>query len=370
MSRKSVKCRKCPTLVYRENITGLCADCLNKERAARKPDLLLAADRERAQLKDELALSKKKLSSSESDLKRLQKELHRNNEVGSLELDPVVIEPREPEGTAEGTVVLLASDWHVEERVDPATISYQNKYNLDTANDRAQKFFRNGLRLTRLLQKDIAINTMVLALLGDFITNDIHEEMPEVCQLTPTHAIEFTQNLLVGGVRFLLEQSDLKLVVPCHSGNHARTTRTTRFATEAGHSLEYLMYRNLENHFRDKPRVEFRVSAGYHSYVDVYGRTLRFHHGHAINYQGGIGGIFIPAFKAVSQWDKMRRADLDFFGHFHQHKDGGKFISNGSLIGFNSYALSIKADFEPPQQTLMLIDKKRGRTCTWPILFT
>jgi hypothetical protein len=40
------------------------------------------------------------------------------------------------------------------------------------------------------------------------------------------------------------------------------------------------------------------------------------------------------------------------------------------LIGFNSYALSIKADFEHPKQTLMLLDKQRGRTCTWPILFT
>ena len=78
--------------------------------------------------------------------------------------------------------------------------------------------------------------------------------------------------------------------------------------------------------------------------------------------------MFIPAYKAVSQWDKGRRADLDIFGHFHQTKDGGKFLCNGSLIGYNSFALRIKADYEPPQQTLLLVDKKRGRTCTWPIL--
>jgi hypothetical protein len=40
------------------------------------------------------------------------------------------------------------------------------------------------------------------------------------------------------------------------------------------------------------------------------------------------------------------------------------------MIGFNTYALSIKADYERPKQTLLLLDKKRGRTCTWPILFT
>lgn len=373
MSKKSQKCKHCPALVYRESITGLCVDCLRKERAAQKPTALLAADRQLERLRDDLSTTKKKLSASESDVKRLRRDLHQFEEVQSLEIDPVIIEPKAPSGTAEGTAILLASDWHVEERVDPRTVSFQNDYTLDKAKERAGKFFRSSLRLIRLLQQDIKIDTTILALLGDFISNDIHDEFPEINQLTPMHALEFAQNLIVGGIEYLLENSKLKLIVPCHSGNHARTTRTTRFSTENGHSLEYVMYRNLERHFDlkyGKERIEFRVSDGYHSYAQVYGKTLRFHHGHAINYQGGIGGIFIPAFKAISQWDKMRQADLDIFGHFHQHKDGGKFVSNGSLIGFNTYALSIKADFEPPKQTLMLIDKDRGRTCTWPVLFT
>jgi hypothetical protein len=179
------------------------------------------------------------------------------------------------------------------------------------------------------------------------------------------HALLFAQNLIVSGIEFHPRAQRYKLVIPCHSGNHARTTKT-RFGAENGHSLEYLMYVHLAAHFRNEPRVEFRVADGYHSFLDIYGKKIRFHHGHAINYQGGIGGIFIPAFKAISQWDKANSADLDVFGHFHQCKDGGKFICNGSLIGYNAYALSIKADYEPPKQTLFLIDKKRGRTCTWP----
>ncbi len=370
MPRRTLKCLTCPARIDPHSVTGLCAECFRKRRALQKPDMLLSVERQQAVLREALDITKKKLSVSEGDVKRLQRELHLTNELGSLEIDPVVIEPKQPSGTAEGTIVVLASDWHVEERVDPDTVSQQNEYNLDIAKDRASKFFRSTLRLTRLLQQDIAVDTMILALLGDFISNDIHEEFPEINQLTPTLAIEFAQNLLVGGIQFLLNNSKLKLVVPCHSGNHARTTRTTRFATENGHSLEYLMYRNLQNHFRSNDRVEFRVASGYHSYIKCYGKTLRFHHGHALNYQGGIGGIFIPTFKAISQWDKMRQADIDFFGHFHQHKDGSKFVSNGSLIGFNTYALSIKADYEPPRQVLMLIDKDRGRTCTWPVLFT
>ena len=77
----------------------------------------------------------------------------------------------------------------------------------------------------------------------------------------------------------------------------------------------------------------------------------------------GPGGTFL------GQWNQARKADLDIFGHFHQSIDGGKFLCNGSMIGYNAFALSIKAEYEPPQQTLFLVDKKRGRTCRWPILF-
>lgn len=91
-------------------------------------------------------------------------------------------------------------------------------------------------------------------------------------------------------------------------------------------------------------------------------------HGHAIRYGGGVGGIYIPINKAIAQWDKSERADLTVFGHFHQQRDGGNFICNGSLIGYSSFAQSIKADFEKPKQCLFLIDSKRGKTCTWPIL--
>jgi hypothetical protein len=96
------------------------------------------------------------------------------------------------------------------------------------------------------------------------------------------------------------------------------------------------------------------------TYVKVYNYSCRFHHGHALKYSGGIGGLFIPAFKAISQWNKSKHADWDFFGHFHQMKDGGNFISNGSLIGFNAYAVKIKADYEAPKQAFAIIDEERG----------
>jgi hypothetical protein len=284
-------------------------------------------------------------------------------------IDPVRIEPRLGTSKNEGTVVWVASDWHVEENVGPE-IGGLNTYNVEIAQARATKFFRSGLRLTNLLRQDIEIRTIVLALLGDFITNHIHgAENAEMNELQPAHALVAAQNMIIGGIEFILRESDYEIVLPCHSGNHGRTTQTTRFGAENGHSLEYLMYLHLAAYFRNEPRVKFIIPDGMHSYLDVYETTIRFHHGHAVKYQGGVGGIYIPVNKAIAQWNKGRHADLDVFGHFHQMRDGGNFICNGSMIGYNAFALSIKADYEPPKQALFLLDKKRGRTCTWPILF-
>lgn len=372
------KCHTCPTLVARENRTGLCWTCYKAKRAkaaeareAAEPKNLVTADRERAKHAQELHSVKIKYEESLKTIARHEKELQALD-ILKRGLDTFSIEPSKSEGKSEATAVWVASDWHVEENVG-VEVGGLNVYNLEIAKYRASRFFQKGLRLTDLLAHDITIPTIVLALLGDYISNDIHDEFPEINEESPMHALVSAQNFIISGIEFLLENSKYKIVCPCHSGNHARTTKTTRFSAENGHSLEYLLYLHLRAYFRNEPRVTFLVAEGMHSYMQFYegsegATTVRFQHGHAIKYQGGVGGIYIPVNKAIAQWNKARHADLDVFGHFHQARDGGNFICNGSLIGYNAFALSIKADYEQPKQQMFLMDKKRGRTCTWPIL--
>ncbi len=281
---------------------------------------------------------------------------------------PVPIKPEYRSGTSEATAVALASDWHIEEEVRPSEVNELNRYTLEIAHDRTTKFFQRFLRLVRMTQKDVTISHAVLALIGDFISGSIHDELMEINQLSPSDAIWEAQNIIIGGIDFLLNNSTLTLTIPCKSGNHGRTTKRVRHATEEGNSLEAFMYRNLALPYAGEKRVRFIISEGYHIYQPVYDFTLRFHHGHAINYGGGVGGIYIPVNKAIAQWNKSRHADIDCFGHFHQARDGGNFISNGSIIGHNAYAISIKADYEKPRQQFFLVDKKRGKTIVAPIL--
>lgn len=343
---------------------GLCRKC--REAAPN----LLASDRDKLRTASEVSALRLKYAEALRTIEGLEQD---RNTLGVLKqsLEPFAIQPKFGQGTSEATVNLIASDWHIEERVDSATVNGLNEYDLDIAKARGTQFFRAGMRLVKLLKQDVKIPTIVLGLLGDFITGQIHgAENAESNLLLPTDAIVFAQNLLVSGVEFMLEEHDGDIVIVCASGNHARTTVKTRLGgTENGHSYEYLMYLHLATYFKSQKRVRFIISESYHTYLPVYDKVIRYHHGHRLKYGGGRGGLFTPTYTGIDDWNKAKRADLDVFGHFHQMRDGGNFLCNGSLIGYNGFAQAIKAAYEPPRQTLFLMDKKRGRTCTWPILF-
>lgn len=303
-------------------------------------------------------------------LKRIDRLIIEKHQISNLKntVKTYSIEGRKNGKKSEATAVWLASDWHTDEFVDSATVNGLNHFTPEIAQERVNTFFTAGLRLTNILAQDVSIDTIVLALLGDFYTGHIHPDFMELTDTEPIHAVIRVQNMIASGIEYILKNSSYNLVIPCHSGNHARTTEQTRFATENGHSLEFYMYNFLADHFKGNKRVTFIIPTGYMSYMKIYGLTVRFMHGHAIRYGGGVGGIYIPVNKAIAQWDKARKADLTVLGHFHTQRDGGNFLVNGSLIGYSSFALSIKADFEKPKQTLFLIDKDRGKTAVWPIL--
>jgi hypothetical protein len=278
------------------------------------------------------------------------------------------IAPSGKDGKHEATAFTLASDWHYEEEVRSGTVNGLNKFNLEIADQRINNFFNNDIKLILGAQRESVIKTHVLALLGDFISGNIHESIKEITLLDPMDAILTVQSRIISGIRLLLKETTPDLLILCHTGNHGRITEKVHFATENGNSLEYFMYRTLQDLFADEPRVKFLIAEGYHSYLDVYRWKFRFSHGHAIKYAGGVGGLMIPARKAVLNWNIARPVDYDVFGHFHQQMlDAGNIITNGSLIGYNSYALSIKAAYEPPRQGFFLVHEKYGKTASHAI---
>lgn len=287
-------------------------------------------------------------------------------------IDTFTIKPSASKRTNEATLWMVASDWHIEEHVSPDMVNDLNSYDLNESKRRATLFFQRGLRLMRMFAQDIAIPQVVMPLIGDMISGSIHEDLAESNLLPPTDAAMRWVEYVASGLEFLLaetKQAGTTFYLPCHTGNHGRMTKEQRIQTEAGNSLERIMYAQLAAHFRHESRVTFNIASSYHSFVKCYDMNVRVHHGHAIKYHGGVGGPTIAINKAINEWNTARRADLDVFGHLHWYNDADNFVSNGSLIGHAPYTVRIKGKYQKPKQALFLIDKKRGKSISAPIMF-
>lgn len=269
--------------------------------------------------------------------------------------------------TSESVAVIQASDWHLEETIHAATVNNLNSFNLRIGDKRIQSFITNALKLVNLQRHGTDIHELVVHLGGDLITGYIHRELIENNSLSPTEACLRVLERLRGMFKYFLEKGDFKkITVVCSIGNHGRTTEKRQISTGAQNSYEWFMYQVLRG-FLDDPRIDFRCDPSYHSFVTIYGKDYRFHHGDAFKYGGGVGGITIPVLKKIAQWDKTRRAEMDYFCHFHQFIAHPKFICNGSLIGYGPFSIEIGAEYEEPKQSFSLIERDHGRTITAPI---
>ena len=277
-----------------------------------------------------------------------------------------------PKGSnsSESIPVLLASDWHSEEPVDPRTINGVNEYSLDIADASIKNLATRALKLINLQRAGTRVDHMVLWLGGDFITGHIHDENKSLCSLTPIEAVLWVEDRIYSMIKFLLDEGGFKqITIPCSCGNHARTTDRKNIANQSITSYEWAIYNHLSRQFKNDPRVKFVLTPSYHCIVELFDKyKIRFHHGDAIKFGGGIGGLTIPLNKAIARWDAGgRETYLDCMGHYHTYTPGRRVIVNGSVIGYNAYALEIGASVEPPTQTLFFIEKSRGLTSIAPV---
>lgn len=325
----------------------------------------LASDAEIARLRSELASFKGRYKAA---LQAIDAERSRADAIAGL-TGIKSKKPPVPKAAKKGTpttAVLVFSDWHVEEAVDPDTVAGRNAFDLSIAEARVAETMRRALRLLEHESTLAPIGRVVVAALGDFISGDIHDDTRDVAQLPPLAATRFAGELLGGCIDMVADRFKDVIVATCN-GNHGRSTHKPRIATDHQFSYEYELYRTMQAANRHK-NVTYQLGIGYHNWLNLDGFKVRLHHGQAIRSNGGIGGVSISANKAIAQWNRDQPANLDIFGHHHQFNWlYNRYVSNGSLIGWNAFANFIKAEFQPPCQSLVMIDRDRGVTKAVPI---
>lgn len=324
---------------------------------------------ERDELLARLARSKgaqsRELTEARATIRQLAHELElseaRHDFLDSIREDnPTFAPPVRPKSKKrdEAAIVILASDWHYGEVVEPDTVSGLNAFDLKEAERRVGLFWSRIPARIEAIRKDGAeVTTVVLWMGGDLMTGRLHDYKTS---MPPTSEARALRGIFRDGIKWMLDECQIKqMVIPCSYGNHGRTSERKKISVGAENSFEWMIYKDLEDEFRGESRVRFEVSDGDLLYLDVFDRTIRFHHGDAIRGGNGIGGLAPPMMRAHARWNASKRADLTCVGHFHQLCDFGAVMVNGSIKGYDAYAQHMGFSSEPPQQWLFSVMKDR-----------
>jgi hypothetical protein len=258
------------------------------------------------------------------------------------------------------TGFLIASDWHADEVVKASTVLGKNEYNKDIAEQRIKNFFANAVYMI----KKKPVDNLVVGLIGDMIGGYIHDELAQTNSMSPMQGVSFVKSLIISGLKKIHDElpdlQQITIVGIC--GNHSRTTRKMQFSNGFAMNHEYFMYKDIEQTLTlmGLTKFKFVIPESEFAYLDVYGKKILFCHGHQFRSAGGIGGIYPSMFKWYAKMNQTIQIDKAFIGHYHASIYTKEVCVNGSLKGYDAFAMGKGLAYEVPQQTYVILNEKRG----------
>ena len=252
-------------------------------------------------------------------------------------------------------LILLLSDWHVEERVTYDCTGGQNEVTPQVIEARVQVLCD---RLADELEKYRGM-PLVVWLGGDFINGSIHQEYNEIGGnfLVPEEAKRFAIRLLAKVLNTVKRICAVRVI--CNYGNHGRVNQgTPRSQSGALYNHEYFMYLYLRDLFGD---LDFQVTPSYCAYLELGDDcSVRFTHGDSVGRDQVAN--WIRKQDVIYTRETKRVCLLTCMGHYHTMQLGNGYLINSALVGGNLYSRSKGYEPEPPQQTLALFS---GQEIVW-----
>lgn len=264
--------------------------------------------------------------------------------------------------------LLQLSDLHVGEVVELAATAGYNEYTPEIFKRRLRRAIAAAVPITKRWAQDTKLAGFCLALNGDLISGDIHEELRNTNAITSHKQVDLAVDELMAAI-LILEAEFGQVYVPVTPGNHGRTT--LKPPSKKVHELSYdtMVGTILAREFRDRPNVQVDVAQGFDITYDLLGhRVLQTHGDHTGTGGGkGFGGPDFPIVRGarllqLSAFQQRDYFDILLTGHYHttSNPSGGKNLANGSMVGYSEYSHSLRAIPEPPQQWLALIHERWG----------
>ena len=270
------------------------------------------------------------------------------------------------DGSRRGKSVIgcLLSDIHMGERIAAEEIQGINEFNPEICAVRLGRYFEAACTIGQRWSSDTDCQGVLLALAGDLMSGDIHDELRMTNALTSHEQVQAVVETVGPGIKALRDTFGRVhiVVVP---GNHGRTTVKPTAKLYARLSYDVLIGSILAREFENDPDVTFQISAAKDQLTPVFGRTVLTTHGDKIGTRGGMGfaGPMLPIVRGSKKMEAQqasvgRRPDLIQFGHYHTTGNPGTVLANGSVPGYSEYADDLRAVVEPPQQWLYLLHSR------------
>lgn len=269
-----------------------------------------------------------------------------------------------------GIPTLFLSDLHWGEVVRGSEIGDINSYDLQTAQERLRSVVDKAI----LLLRDHVVGDypgIVVPLGGDMISGSIHDELEQTNEgSVMQQTLDMFEHLQTAILRLVDEFGRIHL--PCVTGNHGRSNKKWQAKQRAHLSYEWLLYQFLVRAFSGDSRVTFQIPDGPDADYDLLGTKYRLVHGDQFRSGDGIIGPIGPVTRGALKRGRMASGmgqpfDVMILGHWHTLTWGSQFIINGSLKGFDEYAMSLSITPEPPAQAMWLTTEKHGRTIQLPV---
>ena len=267
-------------------------------------------------------------------------------------------------------MVLLLSDFHYPEVVDPE-VAMGLSYNGDVCVRRLERTRDVVLRYKQLRESSYPIKKLTVAMLGDMISGDIHDELAITNEMpTPVALVKLAYYLHDMFTAFAKEFEDVEVV--CIPGNHPRTTQKPRYKQKTTTNFEYIL-----GHFLGALALSgggYRVQAPKDMvYVHrVFDWRLGLTHGDGVksNSWGGVPFYGIRQRRDAVQalLRHLGQPGLDYLamGHFHQptvlEGTDCTVIMNGAGKGGDEYSIGTRLASQDPVQFLLTFHEKHGLT--------
>ena len=322
--------------------------------------------------RDRLANDNAKLEAKVEELSRLL-DVVESAEGANID-PPKWLAPAKSGKAKKATLVVMLSDTHFDEVVEPNEVNFLNAYSRRIAELRLKAWAENVVKMARHYLSGVTYDGVVVILGGDIFSGDIHEELAQTNDDTMLGSLLHWSEQIAAALDLLADEFG-KVHVAAVPGNHGRMSRKPRAKLRARTNFDWLLAKMVERHYRQDRRFTFQIADGADTLIRIYDWGHLVTHGDQAHGGGGIGGIWptimrLRAKKAQRHMATGDNFDTLWMGHWHQLIQTPGLVVNGSLKGVDEYCFIGNFGYEPAQQALAIVTPEHNITWQCPVFVT